>query len=374
MIRARSIAMVLACAGAAAAAHGQATFTNLGPGPGGSNVNNWGNAISSDGKTVVGGWEMDGGPYPGAYKWTAANGFEVIDGLPSGSGYVYANAVSNNGVVVGGSDTADGGEAIRWRTGVGTIGMGNFVGDIPYSEAAGVSDDGSVIVGTASHHSNEAFRWTEAEGMVGLGYLPGGGFERSHAYAVSGDGSIITGYGFNSLDQFEAFRWTETDGMVGIGVPVGYDGSRAFSISASGEFIIGHADSGDQVGSFIWSESAGMVTLTAPSAAYDYIVAIDVSDNGTVVGLVESAMGIEAALWTPDGTMIFLQSMIDDIASANGWIAFLASGISADGKTILLSGYDPATGAMTTGLLHIPAPGSAVLLGLGGLIATRRRR
>ena len=50
--------------------------------------------------------------------------------------------------------------------------------------------------------------------MVGLGDLPGGDFS-SGAYGVSGDGSVIVGYG-SSASGLEAFRWTSDGGMVGL--------------------------------------------------------------------------------------------------------------------------------------------------------------
>src|SRR5437868_2653577 len=93
------------------------------------------------------------------------------------------------------------------------FGLGDLPGGTFNSWANGVSADGSVVVGISESGSGgEAFRWTSGEGMVGLGYLsflPFG--KNSFARGVSADGSVIVG---DSSGQ--AFRWTSEDGMVGL--------------------------------------------------------------------------------------------------------------------------------------------------------------
>ena len=81
-----------------------------------------------------------------------------------------------------------------------------------------MSGDGSVVVGygNSSHASAEAFRWTQAGGMVGLGFQPG--WTRSQAYGVSADGSTVIGYGSSAgTSRNEAFRWTQAGGMESLG-------------------------------------------------------------------------------------------------------------------------------------------------------------
>jgi uncharacterized membrane protein len=96
------------------------------------------------------------------------------------------------------------------------MGLGVLPGGVG-SAALGVSADGSAVVGWVRYdnppffRSNfEAFRWTSDSGMVGLGDLPGGLFE-SFAFDVSGDGSVVVGYG--SAAGNEAFLWTIDGGM-----------------------------------------------------------------------------------------------------------------------------------------------------------------
>ena len=59
------------------------------------------------------------------------------------------------------------------------MGVGDLPGGGISSQAFAVSADGLVVVGgSSSANGGEAFRWTQAGGMVGLGDLPGGGFGR----------------------------------------------------------------------------------------------------------------------------------------------------------------------------------------------------
>lgn len=371
----RSIAAVITCAGLVMTAQASSSLTFITGGPGAPSAQNYGSALSSDGTKVVGMWGPSGGGPEGAYMWSQAGGFQDVPSLASG-GYISPSGVSNNGVVVGGSTNSSGDtESFQWSVGGGTLAMGDLDGNFFYSEAAGVSDDGSVIVGTGtSWVSNEAFRWTQSTGMTGMGTLPGGGYQRSHANAVSGDGSVIAGYGFNSNDDFEAFRWTDSGGMVGIGIPMGFQGTRATGISPGGQYIIGSADHADGMGAFIWDEVGGMRALATPDGSTPYKIVFDVSDTGAVVGLVETVSSeVKAAMWDLAGQLIFLDDLIAGLPGTADWTPEAALGISADGNTILLVGHN-AAGDYSSALLTIPTPGSAALMILGGLAAARRRR
>src|ERR1044071_5839052 len=66
-----------------------------------------------------------------------------------------------------------------------------------------------------------------------LGDLPDGRFE-SRATAVSADGSVVVGTGYNANSQPEAFRWTSGTGMVALGMLTNGYGSWASAVSADG--------------------------------------------------------------------------------------------------------------------------------------------
>jgi probable HAF family extracellular repeat protein len=173
------------------------------------------------------------------------------------------------------------------------------------TQAFAVSADGSVIVGagfsSVSGSRREAFRWTESDGMVGLGNL--GNFD-SVATAVSADGSVIVGYSRNAANAEEAFRWTESGGMVSLGdLPGQGFRSQANAVSADGSVVVGDsADDPIRYGTndhaFIWDEMNGIQNLK--------------------------------------------KVLLDKGLDLSGWELFSATGVSADGRTVVGFGVNPA--------------------------------
>jgi probable HAF family extracellular repeat protein len=134
--------------------------------------------------------------------------------------------------------------------------------------------------------------------MVGLGDLPGGDFF-SAGFGDSADGSVIFGQSI-SASGTEAFRWTAEGGMFGLGdLPGGTFESDPWDISADGSII---------------------------------------------VGLGNTALGKEAFLWTAGGGMQNLRELLiaGGAAGLDGWTLTQASAMSADGRTIVGFGRNPA--------------------------------
>ena len=161
--------------------------------------------------------------------------------------------------------------------------------------------------------------------MVGLGRL---GKYGSIAYSSSADGSVIVGRsGFGYYG--EAFRW-ENGEMVGLGdLPGDLFESRAYDVSADGSVIVGRGNLALRFEAFIWDEDNGMRSLT------------DVLENDYGLDL-------------------------------SGWRLIAATGISADGLTIVGEGYNPA-GDAEGWIATIPEPSTLLLLGLG-ILALRQKR
>lgn len=281
----------------------------------------------------------------------------------------FAEAVSADGsVVVGDSGRSVGYhlEAVRWSTESGMAGLGFLPENSYSSKARGVSADGSVVIGTVERDfppqsGHEAFRWTESAGMVGLGFLSI--YPQSQGEAVSADGSVIVGESMNTSGSGEAFRWTESGGMVGLGELTGGDiGSYALGVSDNGLVVVGYSLSASGIDAFHWTESEGMVNLGGYRA-------FDVSNDGSVVvgsdgrwtelGGWQDIGGTGIAL-TPDGSVVVgsgdgafiwdeshgtrsIQEMLENEFGLNltGWTLNSATGISADGLTIVGTGTNP---------------------------------
>jgi probable HAF family extracellular repeat protein len=313
----------------ASCAHAAASLTLL-TWLGGDNFNYNTTGVSGDGSVVVGtsGYDTSGyGYFYRAFRWTAGSGMVGVGGRDSS-----ASGVSGDGSVVVGTIASN--QAFRWTAGTGMVGLGYLPG---YNDslAAGVSADGSVVVGRSySDSGNQAFRWTAGSGMVGLGYLPGG--NSSSASGVSADGSVIVG-----TSGSQAFRWTAGSGMVGLGHLPGGTNNSVAGVSADGSVIVGTSSSASGVQAFRWTAGSGMVGLGyLPGGNSSSATAVS-GDGSVVVGNGLGNDGYDEAFrWTAGSGM---QSLWDVLVT-NGlnfdpaeWL--IASGISADGNTIVGSDY-----------------------------------
>ncbi|TVR95113.1 MAG: hypothetical protein EA406_14580, partial [Rhodospirillales bacterium] len=358
----------------APAAHAGIVFTGLGT-LGGSSSRAFG--VSADGSVVVGQSSSASGPE--AFRWTADGGMVGL-GILEGRNQSVARAVSADGSVVVGQSSFNHwpSEAFRWTADGGMVGLGGGVEGGTYSSASGVSADGSVVVGSSG---GEAFRWTADGGMVGLG-----GWRTS---AVSADGSVVVGF-----ENFGVvFRWTEADGKEEIYHVFNYDGDTT-AFSADGLVVVGwtdHGCCGSSAGrmAFRWTADGrvdrlgGLEGLFLPpwyDTARDRSLANAVSADGSVVvgqawpwshtnfqqvfdewgyyWQQISAPDAEAFLWDEAAGMRSLRNLlIDDYAlgeALTGWSLSDATGISADGRTIVGYGFNPS-GETEAWLLRLPA-------------------
>lgn len=230
--------------------------------------------------------------------------------------------------------------------------------DVGMHWAAGVSDDGSVVVGqsSTSPSSIEAFRWAADTDMLGLGFLPGGG-SNSIAWAISGDGSTITG-GSDTASGFEAFRWAASEEMVPLGhLPGGGTFSEGNAISTDGSVIVGQSDSAEGLQACIWTPSGFQGLGFLPGGSYS--VAYAVSGNGSVVfGQSESALGFEAFRWTPEDGMMSLGDL------PGGDLYSYAEACSADGQFVVGGSASAASGSNSEAFIWTEESG---MVGLGDL-------
>jgi probable HAF family extracellular repeat protein len=349
----------------------EVTFMGLGDLPGGDFLST-ARAISGDGCVVVG--TADGPDGTEAFRWTNTGGMVGLGDLTGGGFSSAAFAVSGDGsVVVGDSQSWSSDpylEAFRWTAEYGMRGLGDFPEGRFKSIAWDVSDDGSTVIGNGTLGDigaprPMAYRWTQAEGMVELGDLDGAWNSRqSQAYAVSADGSTIVGSAKSTGTLHEAFRWTAEEGMIGLGdLPGGMFESGAMAVSADGSIIFGWSSAGQSEG-FRWTEETGMVSL-GPDGIIE-----DVSADGSV-GIGDTSG--RAYVWDE----VHGQRLVRDILIANGidmddWTLIFGTGISADGTTIVGTGYH--NGVTEAWIAHLPEPATAWLLTAAALMALRRRR
>ncbi len=300
-----------------------------------------------------------------------------------------ARGISGNGLVVVGDaeDRTLNGvsnlQAFRWTSATGMVGLGFLPGDT-ISAAFATSGDGSVVVGYSGTLSdNQAFRWTASSGMVGLGFLPGGTI--SVAEGVSADGSVVVGAssaagtGFN----IKPMLWTASQGMVGLGSLPGTNGfGGASAVSANGQVVIGTVDVTNPTPQnssvpFRWTASTGMVGL-GPFAGHFNLGPLALNADGSVVvgtsslAVVTNRQQQEAFRWTASTGMQSIQATIAAYDKSFAvWQMTAATGISADGTAILVSGQNGPTtiqnGVVTfpsyvgAAIVHVPLDAFALL-------------
>jgi probable HAF family extracellular repeat protein len=292
-------------------------------------------SVSADGSTVATTfeWEVPGGLLPNqAVRWTETEGWVSLGSPPGGMlNNSNARAVSADGsVVVGRAPAASGyAEPFRWTPETGMVALGALPGST-YGEAMAVSADGTVVVGESNRPGVPgAFRWTEDLGMVDLG-IPG-------ASGASANGSVVVG---NAGDQ--AYRWTAAEGALLLGNLPGGDFSSATAVSGNGGVVFGYSmvsPWGPQA--FRWTRRDGMVAL-GPSEnpwAFDYPWAAS-ADGSVVVGgdLPNGA----ARIWDRvHGTRVLAEVLVENGVDMTGWHLGPATGVSADGRTIVGRGCPP---------------------------------
>lgn len=200
--------------------------------------------ISGDGDTIVGlAWDDCTGR---AFRYTAAGGMEVLPQM--GPSSARANAISNDGLTIGGWD--EGGNGARRPALWLPDGSELLIGPADANgEVQVLSNDGSVAAGDLF---NSAYYWTAATGIVDLGQLPGGfGFQMAGIHSMTGDGRMLGG-GSGDPGPFgsgmNAFVWTEASGMEGLfdrlkaegaDVPDTFRPGNVLGISDDGRTVVG---------------------------------------------------------------------------------------------------------------------------------------
>jgi len=110
----------------------------------------------------------------------------------------------------------------------------------------------------------------------------------SAAYAASGNGSVVVGMAENRDGYFRPFRWTPLTGMVDLGTLGGTQG-EARAVSGNGSVVVGWAN--DEYGvprAFRWIAGRGMQNLNEVYASLlaggsELLVAYAISPNGRYI-------------------------------------------------------------------------------------------
>lgn len=196
-----------------------------------------------------------------AFRWQGPTGMVALPRIDT-DGAARANAISRDGrVIIGWNDTAEGfRRAVTWTN--GTIAELLDQDGFQVGEALATNRDGSVIVGEgAGKMGDEAWRWTAATGVQAIGIIGSGGFfDRAYAFGVSDDGNLVGGASGFGFDR-KAVVWTPDGGMQlltdylaarNIAVPQGWTLNSVTAVSGDGKVLGGWGfDADSQFNSFV---------------------------------------------------------------------------------------------------------------------------
>jgi probable HAF family extracellular repeat protein len=328
------------------------TFTPLGTFGG---TLSYAHDVSADGSVVVGVVSGLPGNTNGLFRWTRERTIIHNETVRS------PVAVSDDGLTVVGSrylplSTLD--EAFRWTPDNGVFeGLGDLPGSVVNSKAFDVSTDGRVIVGSANGGTS-AFRWTRESGMIDLG--------GREAHGITPDGAIIVGFG-----SLHAFRWTSETGMIELDRLTDATSSIGYAISADGSAVVGASNfpvglAGARPEATRWTEGGNVISLEPANWLRTY--AVDVSaDGAAIVGggirrLAGGSTGNGAFYWSDQNGLVDLQEtlLLLGVTNLDGWELQGASGISADGLTIVGTGSH--NGHPEGWMATVPEPSTIVLV------------
>jgi len=345
-------------------------FTGIGFLPQGKVSNAYG--ISGDGLVVVGqAWIRPG--VDTVIRWTREEGLEdlgVVEvEIPN---FSLAQSASFDGSVIVGQSNH---RAFRWTRQAGILDLGTLHSEnTGFASARGVSDDGNTVVGTAQADAGfRAFRWKAGEGMTKEPFF--------ESMAVNGDGSSFAATQSQS-GELRAFMVTDGQAPIEIGdLPGGQFYTLPQAMTRDATVVVGLGSSSPGPGNgnfeaFMWTAKGGIVGLGDFAGAAFNSAALAVSDDGSViVGRGAAASGSVAAIWIDGGPITNLKSFLLGLGltELNNWRLTSATGISADGTTIVGTGINPL-GQTEGWVARIPAPGVGWIVAAPGLAVLRRRR
>jgi uncharacterized membrane protein len=294
---------------------------------------------------------------------------------------------------------------LHWSAADGYLNLG-FVhspgfGPNHTTEVGGISADGRTIVGTSTTYESfgfvqhpQAFVWTSEDGIQPLGSTT---LTESWAMAVSANGRVVSGFVYP--DQFSQHAAVWTDGVETVRLAVG---TSAWSISRNGAWVGGSDATTAASDAFIWSAAGGFELLGSLGPGSDVVkavsddgsIAVGVGGDGTpfrwVRGAGMQSLGLltpgtsgyawamtldgsivvgtltdGAFIWTAEDGLRKLQDVLENEFSLDltGWSLQTATGISADGSTIV--GYGLYNGFYRGFVVTVPEPSVALWLAAG---------
>jgi probable HAF family extracellular repeat protein len=284
------------------------------------------NAINDSGQVAgVATLQLSNGTRTRAFLWTPTTGLLQSLGVlgSGGAGNSFANGLSSNGFITGGSTDSD------------------FIVDaFLWSSSTGMLDSGFQNVGLAVNSVGLVVGYSyNQEGYYNVysssGNLSGAGYTHSRATAVNDSGYAAgSGYGTRTGLQ-EALVWMPDGTSLALGTLPGGRNSQAFGISSNNLVVGSSTVTGGAIHPFVASFYGGLEDLGLLSG-FTSCVANGINSSEVVVGQCTPSSGDpHAFVWTSTGGMQDLNGLVVD--NPYGTITN-ADGINSSGQIAATAG------------------------------------
>jgi uncharacterized membrane protein len=338
-------------------------------------------SLSADGSTVVG-----SAAYGSPFRWTHDEGLSYLDDLRDEATLEYIVDVSADGRTVLGATSQEFGATVRnhwvlWDNAGNVTELPN-IGFTP----SAVSGDATTAVGHEGAPGQTPRRAVQWGSDLQPALLDNDLLSVSAATDVSGDGNVIVGWVGTNMDLRKAFRWEQGDDeLVPLPpLPTGETISYLNAVSHNGKHALGAVLVDHRPRAVILREHGPPLQLNTSDFE---ILATAISDDGnTVVGVMGGGVGDRAFIWNPTHGVRDLRDVLaNDYGLADelgDWRLTDIRGLSADGRTILGTAWEPTGPNQFTERLYIvnvPEPSTYALatigvLAMAGVIRQRKRR
>lgn len=338
-----------------------------------------GTNLSADGSVVVG---NQVGSYE-TFRWTASSGPVLLGEATAPVLGVGAGGpdVSHDGTRVSATILTE--DATLATPGFWTQGLGwtrcmppmapdGRILDQAIGSAWGISGDGTTVSGLhwysmpdGSYGGARPFTWSASSGLIQLDITAG---QDGRANTTNLDGSVAVGWESNAFGHWQPVVWrngtrmqlSENDAFVG-----------CEEVTSDGNTVVGQSwyePTLNRVATvWAWNGSSydqnQLGVLPGTPVDFGSSVAFGVSDDGSmIVGVNRFAVSpggpSKGFIWTAETGMVEAEAYLADLGIDVSDEMDLRSvdGISADGSTILISGWDSATQIIKSAIVTLTTP------------------
>ncbi len=310
--------------------------------------------------------------------WNPDGSVVTLDNVSSVTVSGEARGINNSGLIVGESrNDANLAQAVVWDTAGNATPIGNFIGGT-FGFANAVNDNGTVVGTAGSANGQVAYTWSQAGGLVNYGnvdipFTSTAGFE-----GVSNTEEFV-GTAFVGFSPFKAVRASAAEPeLVEISPPGQFSTGLAYDVSDSG-VIVGTQNPGSGSGQPAIFDGTGGVTLLGDlGIANADGSALAINEAGTIVGGIQGfddsnpfmPTPVNAAFVYDDGTLYDLSTLFANDLGIDGLVD--ATGINESG---VITGTAVVGGELVAFVARpVPEPTSIGFVALVGAAMLRRRR